>query len=77
MTRLRFKKHRIERTCTKEYKDYHRYKESLQKDFEAIVHTAISMKSGLPLCPLKWTILSHGLTLKRQEGMIWTQITSI
>lgn len=33
MTRLRFKKHRIERTCTKEYKDYHRYKESLQKDF--------------------------------------------
>ena len=33
MTRLRFKKHRIERTCSKEYKDYHRYKESLQKDF--------------------------------------------
>lgn len=33
MTRLRFKKHRIERTCTKEYKDYHRYKPSLQKDF--------------------------------------------
>ena len=33
MTRLRFKKHRIERTCTKKYTDYHSYKSSLQKDF--------------------------------------------
>lgn len=33
MTRLKFKKHRIERTCTKKYSDYHRYKPSLQKDF--------------------------------------------
>lgn len=33
MTRLRFKKHRIERTCTKKYRDYHSYKSSLQRDF--------------------------------------------
>lgn len=33
MTRLRFKKHRIARTCTKKYIDYHSYKSSLQKDF--------------------------------------------
>ena len=33
MTTLRFKKHRIERTCTKKYTDYHSYKSSLQKDF--------------------------------------------
>lgn len=33
MTRLRFKKHKIERTCTQKYNDYHRYKPSLQKDF--------------------------------------------
>lgn len=33
MMKLRFKKHRIVRTCTKTYKDYRSYKSSLQRDF--------------------------------------------
>ncbi len=33
MKKLRFKKHKIERTCTKSYKSYSSYKPSLQKDF--------------------------------------------
>ena len=34
MTKFKFKKHMIERTCTKKYKNYQSYKSSLQKDFK-------------------------------------------
>ena len=69
MTRLKFKKHRIERTCTKKYSDYHRYKPSLQKDFGG--HCAY--------CNLneEWITLFHEAHLKQQDGMIWIRITVI
>lgn len=33
MKKIRFKKHKIERTCKKQYKNYRSYKESLRRDF--------------------------------------------
>ncbi len=34
MEKIKFKKHRIKRTCTKYYENYHSYKPALRKDFD-------------------------------------------
>lgn len=67
MTRLRFKKHRIKRSCTKKYKDYHRYKPSLQKDFRG--HCAYCNLNEEWVAPLPFEV-EHFIprTILKEQG---------